>query len=299
MQERKLGYLPLLLACALALSLLPLLFSAVPVHAQAGAPWKPAPPAVTVRASETVTSYVYLPLVINNFPEPVACDPILGQTYSAISVDLENSKPPSPSAGEDPGFNINLLDFQPRPHERYWLNVGGTDPAAPQFAYVYSNPHRPGISEAYQIYNGGGPDGYNPVTALGLPAAVGQVIHVPERFGPQVVIDPQVPYKALVLYASEQSITLKYGREDGLAGGYDENGHPTVGAYVAFIDGICVEPNLLALYHQMEAGGRLSLPALHGHQPVGRATGSEIRIALRDTGTWMDPRWLGDWWIHP
>lgn len=253
-------------------------------------------------AGDVPTYYVYLPLALNAYPEPAACNPIPGETYTAISVVLEDSQPPSPSAEEDAGFNINLLDFQPRPEYRYWSNVGEMDPTAPQFAYVYADARQPAILEAYQLYCNGAPaispDEPVDVSALGLPASPGQEIHVPERFGSHVQIDVQ-GYKALVLYASESSITLKYGREDGLAGDYDEYGNPTKGAYVAFIDGICVEPSLLALYEQKDAEGRTDLPAVFGHQAIGRAWGEEIRVAIRDTGTLLDPRWQNDWWIYP
>jgi hypothetical protein len=242
-------------------------------------------------AGDVPTYYVYLPLALNAYPEPAACNPIPGETYTAISVVLEDSQPPSPSAEEDAGFNINLLDFHTRSDHQYWVSVGDGIYSPPQFAYVYADPHRPSISESYQLYYNGAPaiSEYRPVdvSALGLPTTPGQVIHVPERFGGGVVIDVH-GYKALVLYASQQSITLKYTREDGLAGGY-----------TVHIDGICVEPTLQALYDQVDAEGRTDLPAVFGHQPIGRAWGEEIRIAIRDVGTLLDPRWQNDWWIYP
>ncbi len=243
----------------------------------------------TVTVEEAPPSFVYLPLVRNGNARPAACEPIPGQTYAKISV-LENSEPPCPSAEEDAGFNVNLLDFQPRPTYRVWADSPGMDPAAPQFAYVYADPHRPEISEAYQLYYNGSeaisPQVPVPVSAVGLPTAPGQVIHAPDRFGGNVVIDAQ-GYKALVLYASEQSIALKYTREDGLWG------------YTVYLNGICVEPDLQALYDQTNAAGRWELPAVFGHQPVGRAWNEEIRVVIRDNGTLLDPRWLNDWWIYP
>ena len=244
----------------------------------------------TITVEQAPPSFLYLPLVLSQEASSSTCDPIPGQNYAKISVVLEHSQPPCPSAEEDPGFNINLLDFQPRPAYRCWFDSDGMDPAAPQFAYVYPNPHRPEISEAYQLYYNGEEAVSDhvpvPVSALGLPTAPGQVIHAPDRFGGSVVIDVQ-GYKALVLYASEQSIALKYTREDGLVG------------YTTYIDGICVEPTLRALYEQADAAGRTELPAVFGHQPVGRARGDEIRVVVRDNGTLLDPRWLNDWWMHP
>jgi len=57
-----------------------------------------------------------------------------------------------------------------------------------------------------------------------------------------------------------------------------------------------VEPNLLALYERMNAQGRGHLPALRAGQAFGRARDTEIRVSIRDTGRFMDPRVRKDWW---
>ena len=91
-------------------------------------------------------------------------------------------------------------------------------------------------------------------------------------------------YEYMVMYAGESDITLHVGREDNFPG------------YVIHLDGVCVDPDLLALYRQLHAAGRDELPALRGHQPFGRALGNEIQIAVRDSGSFMDPRSRNDWW---
>ena len=78
--------------------------------------------------------------------------------------------------------------------------------------------------------------------------------------------------------------TLHIGREDEFPG------------YVIHIEDVCTDPELLALYRQLHAAGRGELPALRGHQPFGVALGNEIKIAVRDTGSFMDPRARNDWW---
>ena len=65
------------------------------------------------------------------------------------------------------------------------------------------------------------------------------------------------------------------------------------------LDGICVEPSLLALYEEEDAAGRFYLPALYGQQALGRANAEEVRVAVRDTGTLMDPRSRNEWWYTP
>ena len=51
-----------------------------------------------------------------------------------------------------------------------------------------------------------------------------------------------------------------------------------------------------ALYESCDAAGRGSLPALHGDEPLGRSRGGSFLVAIRDTGSFMDPRSQKDWW---
>jgi hypothetical protein len=95
---------------------------------------------------------------------------------------------------------------------------------------------------------------------------------------------------AIVLYAATNRITIHYTREDTVAVGYSVH-----------IEDICVDANLLALYNSLESAGRYSQPSfnlvtLTALQPIGTASGSEMRIVIRDSGGFMDPRSLTDWW---
>jgi hypothetical protein len=94
---------------------------------------------------------------------------------------------------------------------------------------------------------------------------------------------------ALVLYAEEQRITLGYTRRDNVAAGY-----------AVHLENVCVNPNLLALYRaQRDQNGRHTsgfLPALRNNQVLGTALGDEIGVAIRDAGSFMDPRSHKDWW---
>jgi hypothetical protein len=93
----------------------------------------------------------------------------------------------------------------------------------------------------------------------------------------------------MVLYAEEQRITLNYTRRDTVANGY-----------AVHLENICVDPNLLALYRaQVNAEGWRAtgrLPALRNNQALGTALGSELKVAIRDRGAFMDPRSRKDWW---
>ena len=113
----------------------------------------------------------------------------------------------------------------------------------------------------------------------------GEAIYAAER-GPQIYSGGFV---AMVLYAEEQRITLGYTRKDTVSTGY-----------VVHLENVCVDPNLVALYKaQMDAAGWHAtghLPALRNNQPLGTALGQELRVAIRDAGTFMDPRSGKDWW---
>jgi hypothetical protein len=123
-----------------------------------------------------------------------------------------------------------------------------------------------------------------PVTLIGFATAAGEALHVPESV---YVIDPP-DYAAMVLYAADDTITLKYTTADTVADGY-----------TIHLAGVCVDPALLAAYRAADAAGRAELPGLHRGQAFGRARASEIQVAIRDTGSWMDPRWCPDWWTCP
>ncbi len=118
------------------------------------------------------------------------------------------------------------------------------------------------------------------VTLVGLVVEPGETIHTPGAG-----YDIGQGYQVLVLYGDQGRITLKYTGEDTAATGY-----------AIHVEGVCVEPDLLALYQQMNAAGRGQLPALRAGQAFGRARDTEIRAAIRDTGRFMDPRVRKDWW---
>ena len=70
--------------------------------------------------------------------------------------------------------------------------------------------------------------------------------------------------------------------------------------YTVHLENVCVDPNLLALYRESDRQGRASLPALRNGETLGFTAGEETQVAIRDRGTFMDPRSRKDWWttIH-
>lgn len=172
------------------------------------------------------------------------------------------------------------------------IDIGGpTDDDPPQLATLFSPARRPAISAVYRVNdwnwncgaNGcrGEPIVYPPVTMIALSAQLGEKLYAPARaaeiYGGG--------YKALVLYADERRITLKYTREDS-----------PVWGYMIHLEEIGVDPSLLLRYREMNAAGRANLPALRSGDLVGYAIAPTVQVAVRDTGMFMDPRTRKDWW---
>ncbi len=230
---------------------------------------------------------LFLPAIA--YSQPPACDPIPGQSYEAIPV--AGSPTTSPPAEQHPDINaLAVRGYALTDAPKTLVDYGGaTDPAAPQLYTLFLDNRVPQFPNVYQVYDWnwatnsrGGLIATWPVTLLGMATARGEVLRLPAGGSSDIY---QGLYWALVLYASTERITFVYTRLDTVAWGY-----------TIHIEGLCVEPGLLNLYRQQNAAGRGSLPALKWQQPFGRANGSVSLVAVRDTGSFMDPRSRKDWW---
>lgn len=165
--------------------------------------------------------------------------------------------------------------------------TGDTDRGAPQLAGLFVNNRTPAFGAAFRVYdwdwncNCRGALLDDPeVTLVSIRTTPGEMILVPAA-GAQIGNG----FSVLVLHADSDQITLKYTRSDGAADGY-----------TLHIQGIGVDVNLQALYTRANGAGRAELPALRAGQSFAKAKGSEIRVAIRDAGTFLDPRSRKDWW---
>jgi hypothetical protein len=225
----------------------------------------------------------YLPVVSRQLS---ACSPIPGVAYGTLSI---NGLPTDRPAHLHADLNLALRGYEVTSAYLGLVDYGGgEDPNAPQLPALFSPNRVPSFPTAYKVYDWNWPTNSRgalldtwPVTLLGMGVAPTEVIHLPDSG-----YDIGSGYEALVLYATEERITLKYTREDNVVHGY-----------TVHIENICVEPSLLALYQAWNEAGRSRLPALRGGQPLGRARGSEIGVATRDNGNFMDPRSRKDWWV--
>jgi hypothetical protein len=244
------------------------------------APVAPASPAIV--PSEVITYYAFLPLVAR---QPTGCAPIPGVQYNTLDVD---GPPTDRPAEQHADLNLALRGYEVSSAYAGLVDYGGSgDPNAPQLDTLFADRRLPAFPTVYQVYDwdwehnrrGDLLTQYD-VTLAGMAVAPGEVLHLPDSG-----YNLGNGYEALVLYATEERITLKYTREDNVVLGY-----------TIHVENVCVEPRLLALYQDSNDAGRAELPALRGGQPFGRAREGEIRVAIRDAGTFMDPRSRRDWW---
>ena len=222
----------------------------------------------------------FLPLVTNQGPNP----------FSSVPVIAPTTERPAAAHGD---LNLALRSYLSTSAALALVDVGGpTDLHAPQLAALFGDGRAPLFTSTHRVYDWDwtcGADGCRgveleepPVTLLGLAATPGEPLYPPRR-------EPQIyggGYVALVLYAEPTRLTLAYTREDSAAVGY-----------LVHLEDIHVDRALLQLYRQLDAAGRAELPALRNGERLGHATGNEVRVAIRDSGMFMEPRSRKDWWM--
>lgn len=234
---------------------------------------------------DTFATILYFPLAFNTRSGPAACSPIPGETYGAMTI---NGVPSDRPAEAHADLNLGLRGYQVTDALMGLVGYdGGADPSAPQLPALFGDQRTPAFVAVYRVYDWDWQCNCRSdllaqwdVTLAELAVSPGEAIRVPTSG-----YDIGEGYQVLVLYASNDRITLKYTREDNVVSGY-----------TLHVEGICVEPDLLALYESLNATGRQRLPALRGGQTFGRAHAGEIGVAMRDYGTFLDPRSRKDWW---
>jgi len=213
------------------------------------------------------------------------CAAIPGQSYHTLSVNGARTDRPAEVHAD---LNLALRGYWPTTATYGLMNYNGaSDSRSPQLPALFTDNRTPRIIGLYRVSNWnwstntrGGFITDWPVTLLGVGTGVGEIIRSPDS-GYNIGDG----YEALVLYATETRLTLKYTREDNVVRGY-----------TVHLENVCTEPSLLSLYRSSNASGRSKLPALKGAQPLGRARSGQINVAVRDTGRFMDPRSRKDWW---
>ncbi|MGD1994675.1 MAG: hypothetical protein PVI59_15885 [Anaerolineae bacterium] len=266
--------------------------------------------ATTTILDFTPTAYAYLPAILRQpTPTPV-CPTTSDNAYSGgIVFQYELDDPVRPASEHaDKNLEVRSYTLNTDPNlRRELIDYGVGDPAPPpQFATLFDPYRVPELRSFYQVYNWtwavspdpgsrGAPIENPPVTALGLGTVPGEEIQVPTSG-----YDIGGGMEVVVLYADEDTVALRYTREDS-------SGSP---GYTVHIDNICVDPNLLSLYEALDDpdGPRYvyvppnsrpygyDLPNLPAGKVIGVAKEEEIVVAIVDTGVFLDPRSCNDWW---
>ena len=250
----------------------------------------PSPSAQAQPGSTLPAPPLFLPLLLRSTEAvPTATPSHPPQSFASVPV---LPPPTDRPAQEHPDLNLALRSYLPTEGHRGLVNYGGdTDPQAPQLADMLSPPRLPPFRTLYQVYDWdwgcNPPAGCRgplltdyPVTLVELETTPGELLAIPSR-DPSILED----FKALVLFASERSLSFTYTRSDSAAIGY-----------LIHLDDFAVHPSLVERYRQLDADGRSQLPALRNGQIIGLADKGTLNVAVRDTGQFMDPRACKDWW---
>lgn len=189
-------------------------------------------------------------------------------------------------------LNLALRGYSPTDASLDLVDLGSVGADPPQMKGLFADGRTPVITAAYRVKdwdwscgeNGCAKDNFvdsYDVSMIGVASNAGETVRFPsnasEIYGGG--------YIAVVLYADEGLITIAYTRDGSVAGGY-----------TVHLLGLCVDPNLLAMYRAANAAGRNELPGLHSGDAVGVAASNELDVVIRDRGTFLDPRSRGDWW---
>lgn len=242
----------------------------------------PRPVTTTPRPTATSTP----PPTSSPSPAPTS-DPCQGWGERFDTLDIQGRRETQTGDGH-PNMNLAVRGWQPVDEALAFVNYGRDVDLVQPPRLLELIPRAPIFRSTHRVYDWNGQHPYRrerpitdwPVTLLGLAAQAGEPLFTPSSGRP---ISPE--HAVLVHYAAPERITLQYTRDDISSVGY-----------TLHLDQICVDPNLLALYRQLDAAGRSRLPALRPGQPFGRARGDQVLLAIRDSGRFMDPRSIRDWW---
>jgi hypothetical protein len=241
----------------------------VPTPAAAAPSQPPACPTATQAKSQVASA------------QSASLGPLPGSTNSYALMPIEGQREIRPAA-EHGDLNLKLRDPQPAKLEAKLIDINGagSDANAPRLSRVL----KPDFVATYLVHDWNW--GCNCKGALiqdgravlvGIKTTPGDPIFIPPT--PHDIYQGN-DYAAL-LYADEDSLTFVYARAGSVAKGYT----------VHYL-GLQTDPNLLKLFRESQGN---NLPGLTLDTPVGLA-GSQLIVAVRDNGTFLDARSRLDWW---
>lgn len=241
---------------------------------------------------------IFLPLLHTpGTGTPNGCPATSANHYDPVPI-LGDARPALPAPVDDPDLNLEMRGWVETPGVKGLIALGGdTHDDAPQLAHLFRPARLATFSALYRVHDWnwtgvcaqsaeepgcrGDPIADPPVTLIGLATTPGESLYLPKREMDILNGD----HRALALYAEATRLTLVYTRADSIVHGY-----------VVHLENFCVDPNLLTLYHQLHEAGRGQLPGLGLDVPLGTSRAPSVLVAVRDEGSFMDPRSAKDWW---
>lgn len=227
----------------------------------------PATPAAVAAASQEETAQEFVPPATSS------------NSYDLIPIEGQRESRPAEEHGD---LNLKLRDPQPLDVDLALVDIPGSgiDPDAPNFASVF----KPDFVKAYTIHDwdwGCNCKGKllkeDHLALVGLKTTPGEAVFIPPKKGDIYA----GKYYAMVLYASEDSLTFLYARAGSVVKGYT----------VHYL-GLHTDPNLVAKFRESKGN---ELPGLTLDTPVGVAS-DQLIVAIRDNGKFLDARSKQDWW---
>ncbi len=275
----------------------------------------PAPTYITTAITPAVTN----PVIISTpTPEPTAAPTMLptavpsptqtlgakgscpitsSNSYNNVHTDTSSGDMPvNGDPANSPEINLRLRGFGPVNESPTLISRNGNaygldNQMPPQISTLYGGPV-PQIAKTYVVYEWDfqnnkslAPQQATPnykVHLVGLQATPGQKL-VGLTAGRKIDSAGDV---FMVMYATKTDITFTHSPSDSLLGGY----------LFYFVD-LCVDPNLLAAYQKDNAVGRSNLPVVATGQEFGTAGNTDVKVGIRDTMSFVDPRYKQDWWF--
>lgn len=234
------------------------------------------------------------PITAGPTTPPIACPPTSSNSYDVLPVQAgPGGMHPDSDPVTHPDMNLDVRGWigTNAPLQLHEYPGESDDIQQPPQLTTLLTRSVPTFTSTHQVYDWnwstntkGSPITTFIPTLAGIQTTPGETIRVPDSG-----YDVGGGRDVMVLFASPDSLTIKYTREDNVVNGY-----------TIHLEGLCVDPNLLNMYRDWNtrsgAEWRHSLPALRGGEPLGIANSSEVKVAIRDNGNFLDPRSRKDWW---
>lgn len=195
--------------------------------------------------------------------------------YALIPIEGENDDRP---AEETSDLNLKLRGPEPIEAELSLVDIEGpANPDAPKLSAIF----QPNFTATYGVHDWDlecdcQGELLQDAVLVGIATRPDQPVFIPKT--KQAIYQDQ--YYAMLLYASEDSVTFVSSGEGTISSGY-----------TVYYLGLKTDPNLLATYRQSEGN---ELPGLTLDTPIGIAT-EELIVAIRDQGKFVDAR-SREWW---